>query len=364
MSSKFNYEKIYTLLKDDIERNKVPHGALLPSESELANKYAVSRPTVARAYNLLQEEGYVEKRIGSGTRVIFKGKSDSYKIGLLLPGAGESEIFSMISNRYLEHAKHGKFDFLWEGATAGDAEIRKRMVDINCKKYINENVDGILFTPLERIPNADKLNLEICRQINDANIPLVLLDRDIVDFPNRSGFDIVSLDNYNAGYTMGHYMINKGKIDKLYFFQRPDSAASLTLRLSGIRASAQDADIRFEDKHIINGNPEDLDLIQNIDIVSGKTGIIFANDATAAVFMSSLEQLNIIVGKDVIVSGFDNMKYASHLKHSLTSYMQPCENIADISLELMTRRIESKNTPPLTITLLGEIIERESSTFL
>lgn len=363
MSSKFNYKKIYTSLKEDIERKKFNLGDLLPTESELASLHSVSRPTIARAYNLLQDNGYVEKKIGSGTKVIYKEKSEIHTIGLLLPGAGESEIFSMINNRLLEHAKSNKYDFLWEGATAGNAEIRKKMAEIHCKKYISEKVDGILFSPLELIPNAEGLNFEICEQIRNANIPLVLIDRDIVDFPNRSHFDMISLDNYNAGYSMGSYLISKG-VETLYFFQRADSAASLTLRLAGIRASAEDHGLKFEKENTIKGNPDDLNLIKNIDIIPGKTGIICANDATAAVFMSSLEQLNIIVGKDVILSGFDNMKYASHLKYSLTSYMQPCEKFADISLELITRRIKNINSTPLTVTLLGEIIERESSSFL
>ncbi|MDR2774816.1 MAG: substrate-binding domain-containing protein [Tannerella sp.] len=52
-----------------------------------------------------------------------------------------------------------------------------------------------------------------------------------------------------------------------------------------------------------------------------------------------------------------------HLKHSLTSFRQPCEEIADTSIELMMRRLKDNNRPPVTVMLMGEIVTRESSRF-
>ena len=47
----------------------VPVGSRLPAERVLADALAVSRTTVAAAYRLLEEEGWLERRRGSGTRV-------------------------------------------------------------------------------------------------------------------------------------------------------------------------------------------------------------------------------------------------------------------------------------------------------
>ncbi len=42
------------------------------------------------------------------------------------------------------------------------------------------------------------------------NIPLILIDRDISAFPNRSKYDIVGIDNFHAGYIMTEHLIKGG----------------------------------------------------------------------------------------------------------------------------------------------------------
>ena len=363
MISKVNFITIYNTLKDQIMKENFPFGSMLPTEQTLAQKYSVSRPTVAKAYNRLQEEGFVKKRKGLGTIVTHNNSSKTYTFGLLLPGAGESEIFSIINDRLLRQSEIGRFNCLWEGATASNAEIRKTLVDICCDNYIAKKVDGIFFSPLERVHDAHRLNLQICKKINDANIPLILIDRDILAFPERSDFDIVCLDNFSAGCIMAQHLLNAG-CEVIYFFQRPDSASSVDLRLSGVTATVLKHNLPFTKENSFCGNPEDLDFVGNIKIVPGKTGIICANDSTAAVLMSTIDTLGIQISKDVLVCGYDDMKYSRHLKHSLTSFRQPCEEIADISIELMMRRLKNNNRIPITATLPGEIVVRDSGRFI
>ena len=107
-----------------------------------------------------------------------------------------------------------------------------------------------------------------------------------------------------------------------------------------------------------------MDFINRIRIERGKTGIICANDATAAVLMSSLEAIGYKTRTDLLITGFDDMKYSQHLKCSLTSFVQPCKEIADVSIELMMRKIKCYNRPPVSVYLRGDIIIRDSSKFL
>ncbi len=61
------YYKIYRLLKQAIENREVDNNEPLPGENALAEKYQVSRLTIRRSLDLLQQEGLVERRQGSGT---------------------------------------------------------------------------------------------------------------------------------------------------------------------------------------------------------------------------------------------------------------------------------------------------------
>ncbi|NYT37463.1 GntR family transcriptional regulator [Allopusillimonas soli] len=61
------YYKIYRLLKQAIENREYVHDEAMPGENALAEKYGVSRLTIRRSLELLQREGLVERRQGSGT---------------------------------------------------------------------------------------------------------------------------------------------------------------------------------------------------------------------------------------------------------------------------------------------------------
>ncbi|ALG72860.1 GntR family transcriptional regulator [Azospirillum thiophilum] len=61
--------RIYLLLRDRIVAGELPPGSRLPGEPALAAEHAVSRVTVRRALDLLDKEGLVQRKAGSGTFV-------------------------------------------------------------------------------------------------------------------------------------------------------------------------------------------------------------------------------------------------------------------------------------------------------
>ena len=63
------YIKIHDAIKKDIDQGIWLIGSRLPSERDLAERFAVSRMTLRQAVTLLVEEGILERRIGSGTYV-------------------------------------------------------------------------------------------------------------------------------------------------------------------------------------------------------------------------------------------------------------------------------------------------------
>lgn len=61
------YYKIYRLLKQAIENGHFAYDEAMPGENVLAAQYQVSRLTIRRSLDLLQQDGLVERRQGSGT---------------------------------------------------------------------------------------------------------------------------------------------------------------------------------------------------------------------------------------------------------------------------------------------------------
>lgn len=66
------YHQIYLALRDEIMSGQQPLGAILPTEHELGERFAVSRITARRALDELALEGFVERRRRIGTRVCFQ----------------------------------------------------------------------------------------------------------------------------------------------------------------------------------------------------------------------------------------------------------------------------------------------------
>ena len=91
------YHRLAVALRRLIEQGQLRPEALLPPERSLARSLAVSRNTVAAAYELLRGEGLIERRQGSGTTVAPRRYSPSgdYKanalfLSLLEEGSSET----------------------------------------------------------------------------------------------------------------------------------------------------------------------------------------------------------------------------------------------------------------------------------
>lgn len=63
------YIKIHNKIKRDIEKHVYKVGDRIPAERQLAVKFGVSRMTLRQAIKTLEDEGILERRLGSGTYV-------------------------------------------------------------------------------------------------------------------------------------------------------------------------------------------------------------------------------------------------------------------------------------------------------
>lgn len=63
------YMQIYNAIRSDIILNLYQDGSLLPTEAQLMEKYNASRNTIRKAISLLQSDGFIATRQGSGSVV-------------------------------------------------------------------------------------------------------------------------------------------------------------------------------------------------------------------------------------------------------------------------------------------------------
>ena len=64
------YLNIYNIIVNKIESKEYQSNDKLPSEKELMDQYNVSRDTVRKSLNMLEQNGYIQKTKGKGSFVL------------------------------------------------------------------------------------------------------------------------------------------------------------------------------------------------------------------------------------------------------------------------------------------------------
>lgn len=64
------YEQAYRVIVEQLKAGRYPIGGRLPTESELSDHFKISRVTIRRTLDMLVQDGYVERKQGSGYKVL------------------------------------------------------------------------------------------------------------------------------------------------------------------------------------------------------------------------------------------------------------------------------------------------------
>jgi LacI family transcriptional regulator len=95
---------------------------------------------------------------------------------------------------------------------------------------------------------------------------------------------------------------------------------------------------------------------------SAPTAIFAVNDACALQIMAIAERLGLAVPDKLSVFGFDDASSASHARLGLTTVSQPKEQIAQLAVETLVRRVSGLAGPDLSRQLLGfQLVLRHST---
>jgi GntR family transcriptional regulator of arabinose operon len=227
-----------------------------------------------------------------------------------------------------------------------------------CRQLVAKKVSGVFFAPLELTPQKDAINRAIAESLERAEIPLVLLDRDLVSYPERSRYDLVGIDNRRAGYVITRHLIRAG-CRRLVFVGRHGSAPTVDARAVGYVEAVSAAKIRLEGQ-VCRSDPEDRAQVKDLLTRLRPDGFVCANDFTAAHLQRTLTDLPINVPEEVRMVGIDDVKYASLLSVPLTTIHQPCASMGAIAISAMLDRLRQPKLPARDILLNFELVVRES----
>lgn len=355
------HTKIYFDLYNLIAGTGYNIGDRIPTELTLATQYSVSRPTIHKAVKKLQDEGYLESKAGSGTRITLKPRRNdsSLVFGLLFPFRLNMEgLFNPLSQEIASFSNSLDFQIVWGGKFPkrfSSSQDLDRMADF----YINQKVSGVFLVPIELTADCMKSTNQIAQRLTEANIPIVLIDADFQPFPDSSNFDFVGIDNYRAAYHLAEHFLQKGET-RIDFCSNPFSGETVQLRLRGIKGALMD-----------HGITPSCDWIHTIDEnkkyfgkelkEKGVRNIICSNDWLAIRLIKILQEESYLIPKDFRIAGFDNSVFAQNINPQLTSIDQHCHNLAALAIKAMFNRIKDPSSPTMRLFSNFSLIERAST---
>lgn len=362
MNTSHKHSEISRHLLTEIAAGKYSASDRLPSEAQLVKQFKVSRPTIARAFRDLMADGIIERRAGSGTFVSQKGvRTETRQIGLLIPGLATTEIFQSICGEIASLARVHDYGLFWGGSPEPlqDRDDSLGHAEDLCQQFIRRKLSGVFFAPVEWHPGQKEANLHLAEMLRDAGIPVVLLDRDFSEFPQRSNFDLVGIDNMAGGYLLAEHLIKLG-CRRIFFVAHPLSAQTVDARIAGWREALVRHRIEPGPDWVQTGNPTDIKFVRSLVAGRQADAFVCARDDTAAMLMRAMENIGMRVPQHFRVVGFDDVKYATLVSVPLTTIHQPCREIAMIAFRTMLERIAEPTLPPRTISLMPHLVVRES----
>lgn len=353
------HQQIYRSIERDIRAARWQPGERMPSEAELVRDFGVSRITVARALRDLQAAGLVDRRAGSGTYVSMRlAEQDGFSFGLLIPDLGDTEIFEAICQGMMASPLAREHALLWGSAmAAGDS--REESAWALCRQYVERSVDGVFFAPLEYTPDKDAANRRIARALDDAEIPIVLLDRPVAPYPDRGLHDLVGINNRQAGFVITNHLVEAGA-RRIAFVGMPHTAATVGARESGYREALYHAGLPVVAGLMRRLDPAETAEVRALMESERPDGIVCANDRTAGRLMHTLVELGYTVPDEVRIVGIDDLDYAKLLPVPLTTFRQPTRQIGAAALAAMLDRVAHRERATRDVLLHGELVVRRS----
>jgi LacI family repressor for deo operon, udp, cdd, tsx, nupC, and nupG len=240
-----------------------------------------------------------------------------------------------------------------------------------CQLLINEDHinDSTINNFLKILRNVRATGLIITNHVSQKLLKIINAEIPLVQCcEHDTDFDIpyVSIDDVEASKNAMEYLLSLGR-KKIAFINGPIRYKYARHRLRGYLESLKKAGIDVDDSLILQLPEISYDLavsaVNNL-LNSGKSPDAFfcASDVFATAVIKSASRFKLVVPKDIMVIGFDNVDISAMTNPTITTINQPRFQLGFSSCELLIEHIANPKTTLHNIILATELIVRESAT--
>ena len=354
------YLEIFDFVHENIVAGRYSVDGRVPTDGQLMRRFHTTRATVAKAMKELERTGLIQRRPGAGSFLRPADRANGAFVSTLIAGLGDTEFFEPICARIAQACHACNLSLIW-GATSPATPVDKETsVEALCSHFASQGVAGVFFVPDELAESgSDNRNLKIAQALTAAGIAVVLLDRDVAPFPEQGPYDLVGIDNVNAGYKQTRHLLDCG-CKRILYVTRPGCLWTKAARIAGYRLALEQAGHTFSPAHVCVGDATDPAFCEAL-LKLKPDGIACFHDPVAIHLLQIFLKLRVAIPQALKIVGLDDVRYSELLPIPLTTLQQPCLSIGTQAADLMVHRLSHDTHPPRRILFDTRLIVRTSS---
>lgn len=196
---------------------------------------------------------------------------------------------------------------------------------------------------------------EVVSELSAFGLPVVVVAR-----PPVEGADTIRASGLDAARRLGEHLAGHG-VRRVAFLGSPDESHDVAERFRGVQEGLAGHGIeltvmpcRFDEDSGARVAAELLAVRERPD------ALVCANDEIALGAIVAAEQIGLRVGRDVAITGWDDVMAARHARPALTTVRQPMRTLGALAAEVLDQRITGIRTTPRHESLTTDLVVRDS----
>lgn len=350
------YEEIVRWVRTRIEKGELRPGDRVESEYKLCSIFQVSRQTVRHAVDVLEDDGMIERRQGSGTYVkamvdVKEKRKKAMQVAVMTTYMQEYIFSSIIQEIESMLSKAG---YTIQISFTNNTIEKERFI---LKNILEKNmVDGLIAEPTKSgLPNP---NLDIYRKIMDKGIPVLFIN----SYYQELKAPYVSMNDKLAGKLATDHLLKCGHRKIAAIFKADDGQGHR--RYAGYMEALMEADIQIRSRRIVWLDSDEVRHMKEdagwiLRRLEGATACVCYNDEVASGLVAVCMEQGIRVPEDLSIVGIDDSELATYCEVPLTSARNPIRDLGRIAALEMLELLKGVPVPKAT-ELDPEIINRNS----
>lgn len=351
------YLQVANHLRREIADGIFPEGETLLTEEELRQRFHVSRQTIRQAISLLEDDGLVERRRGSGTYIHHGPRRHlgPLSIGVVTTYITDYIFPSIVGG--IESVLSAEDCVLCLSATYNNPQLERRILE----RMMSGGIDGLI---VEAVRSAEGiLNSECYRRLTELNIPVLFLNS---YYPSLPQLPHLVMDDYNGGREAARELLARGYAHPSGFFKTDDLQGQERARGFMDELKEQGVDLpesnlllfTTADQHDLFHTKAGQRFISRLTEEKATDSVVGYNDLFMSDLLAVLQKKGCIIPDDLGIISFDDSIHASLSKPGLTTYAHPKESFGKKAAEMLLQMINGEKAE--SVSMPWTLVERES----